>query len=205
MTGTKPADDAGVDVTVTARILLRAMRSSVRPYIRPNTWWNARLGPISLAEGELVVRPPLPSDAHEFPAPLNWTDQCLRLRGHARRGTAYPHLVLLDGRIVGERLIMIDWGTSTAEESSRIAHESFQVLLCSKALALAHVLSAPRVPRRFVTPVAVPRDDPPRALERLGYRREGTLHALRAGLDHDMWVAYNSAELRARLGEILGS
>src|SRR5882757_1538879 len=231
MTGRNHAAGDRVDIGDIARIgriALRETRGALRPVLRGQSWWNASLGPIRLPAGELLLRPPVPSDAAAwrvarlanraelepaFPAAgadwaaeqsaLSWTDQCLRLRGQARRGVAFPYVVLLDGRLVGERLVMIDYGTSTGEDSiwlDRSVRRS-DVAACSSALVSLHVLRAPRAPSRFVAPVSVTNRGPERVLQRLGYSLEGTLRAMRdtstGRADHDIWVAHDSPEFRA--------
>jgi RimJ/RimL family protein N-acetyltransferase len=218
-------------LTATAVIVM-----SERVRARSRAAWDCTTTPRRFRTTDLVVRPPRLRDAASwrrtrlanqrqlesaFPArdsdwaaeqdELTWLERCLRLNIAARRGLAYP-AVLVDvtaGReptVVGEVGIdAVDARTRTGELSAwtSTAVPSGRVVRWAVAEVLLRSFTAPAPLLRVVAPFSTSNPGPEASLRALGFADEHTLTSHRnfggVPADHRIFVLHNNPDTRAAL------
>lgn len=198
-------------------------------------WHGVRLGPFALLDGRFEMRTPRLSDGpawsqarlanrkwleRAFPAwgddweaeqsPTAWVQRWWHLRREAASGRAFPFVLLLEGRLIGEIGVdALDEISNSGEASVWMVreHGTADVMVAASRLLIHHSFTAPRPIDRLLSPVATAaREGRTPGLTACGLQIEGTV-ARRVGgkgmVDHDLWVAHNTAESRAKVARQL--
>jgi RimJ/RimL family protein N-acetyltransferase len=203
---------------------------------RSQAAWDCTTTPRRFRAADLVLRPPRLRDAASwrrtrlanqrqlesaFPAQgpdwaaeqdeLTWLERCLRLNVAARRGLAYPAVLVdvtagNDPTVVGEIGIdAVDARTRTGELSAwtSTAVPSGRVVRWAVAEVLLRAFTAPAPLLRVVAPASTSNPGPEASLRALGFENELTLtdHRNYGGgpADHRIFVLHNNADTRAAL------
>ena len=153
------------------------------------------------------LEPAFPAWGADWDAEQNeiaWVQRWRQLRLAMLRGKAMPFVILLDGTLIGEIGVdALDEVSNSGEASVWMvrAHGSSMVMYVASLLLLEHAFTSRYALDRLISPVATTsRRGRSPGLTAVGLQLEATVArrtAHRGFVDHDIWIAHNTAAFRA--------